>query len=118
VNATPASAAAELEPRTDTGNGPLQVGGEFTEASAGNYVIKPRGVAHRFWNPGSTPALALEITSPGGFESYHHDMAAATSAAQAMAVQAEYGITFHSDPAAELITRHGPHVGDIPQQWQ
>jgi hypothetical protein len=41
-------------------------------------------------------------------------MAAATSAAQAMAVQAEDGITFHGDLAAELITRHGPHVGDIP----
>ena len=52
MNATPASAAAELEPRTDTGNGPLQVGGEFIEAPAGSYVIKPRGVAHGFWNPG------------------------------------------------------------------
>lgn len=118
MNAIPASAAAELEPRTDTGNGPLQVGGEFIEASAGSYVIKPRGVAHGIWNPGSTPALALEITSPGGFESYDHDMAAATPAAQAMAVQAEYGITFHGDLAAQLISRHGLHVGDIPQQWQ
>ena len=42
MNAAPASAAAELEPRADTGNGPLQVGGEFIEASAGSYVIKPR----------------------------------------------------------------------------
>ena len=50
--------------------------------------------------------------------SYYHHMAAATSAAQAMAVQAEYGITFHGDLAAELISRHGLHVGDIPQQWQ
>jgi mannose-6-phosphate isomerase-like protein (cupin superfamily) len=46
----------------------LQVGGEFIEAPAGSDIIKPRGVAHGFWNPGSTPALALEITSPGGFE--------------------------------------------------
>lgn len=61
---------------------------------------------------------AFEITSPGGFESYYHDMAAATSPAQAMAVQAEYGITFHADLAAQLISRHGLHVGDIPQQWQ
>jgi len=96
----------------------LQVGGEFIEAAAGSYVIKPRGVAHSFWNPGPAPALALEITSPGGFESYYHDMAAATSAAQAMAVQADYGITFHGDLAAQLISRHGLHVGDIPQQWQ
>ena len=46
----------------------LQVGGEFIEAPAGSDIIKPRGVAHGFWHPGSTPALALEITSPGGFE--------------------------------------------------
>ena len=26
----------------------LQVGGEFIEAPAGSYVIKPRGVAHGF----------------------------------------------------------------------
>ena len=45
-------------------------------------------------------------------------MATATSPAQAMAVQAEYGITFHGDLAARLISRHGLHVGDIPQQWQ
>ena len=96
----------------------LQIGGEFIEAPAGSYVIKPRGVAHGFWNPGSTPALVLEITSPGGFESYYHDMAAVTSPAQAMAVQAKYGITFHGDLAAQLISRHSLHVGHIPQQWQ
>jgi uncharacterized cupin superfamily protein len=101
-----------------SGTAHLQVGGEFIEAPAGSYVIRPRGVAHGFWNPGSTPALALEITSPGGLESCYRDMAAATSAAQAMAVQAESGITFHADLAAQLISRHGLHVGDIPQQWQ
>jgi hypothetical protein len=61
---------------------------------------------------------ALAITSPRGFESYYPDMAAATSPAQARAVQVEYGITFHGDLAAQLISRHGLHVGDIPQQWQ
>jgi hypothetical protein len=45
-------------------------------------------------------------------------MAAVTSAAQAMAVRAEYGITLRGDLAAELISRHGLHVGGIPQQWQ
>jgi mannose-6-phosphate isomerase-like protein (cupin superfamily) len=71
----------------------LEIGGEFIEAPAGTYVIKPRGLSHAFWNPGTTPALALEITSPGGFESYYHDMAAVASPEQALAVQAKYGIT-------------------------
>jgi hypothetical protein len=38
----------------------LQIGDQFIEAPAGSYVIKPRGLPHAFWNPGSTPALALE----------------------------------------------------------
>jgi hypothetical protein len=45
-------------------------------------------------------------------------MAAGTSPARAMAVQAEYGITFHGGLAAQLVSRHGLHVGDIPHQWQ
>ena len=96
----------------------LQIGDQFIEAPAGSYVIKPRGLPHAFWNPGSTPALALEITTPGGFETYYHDMAAVTSPAQALAVQAKHGITFHGDLAAELISRHRLHVGNIPQAWQ
>jgi hypothetical protein len=35
-----------------------------------------------------------------------------------MAIRAEYGITSHADLAVRLISRHGPHVADIPQQWQ
>jgi quercetin dioxygenase-like cupin family protein len=95
----------------------LQIGGDLIEAPAGSYVIKPRGVPHAFWNPGSAPALALEITSPGGFETYYNDMAAVTSPAEALAIQAKYGITFHGDLARQLITRHRLRVGDIPQNW-
>ena len=96
----------------------LEIGGEFIEAPAGSYVIKPRGLPHAFWNPGSTPALVLEITSPGGFEPYYQEMAAVTSPQQALAVQAQYGITFHGDRAADLISRHHLHVGNIPQNWR
>lgn len=46
----------------------LEIGTEVVEAPAGSYVIEPRGLSHAFWNPGSTPALVMEITSPGGFE--------------------------------------------------
>jgi quercetin dioxygenase-like cupin family protein len=96
----------------------LQIADQLIEAPAGSYVIKPRGLLHAFWNLGSTPALALEITTPGGFETYYNDMANITSPAQALAVQAKYGITFHGDLAAQLISRHRLHVGAIPQVWQ
>ena len=95
----------------------LQIGDQFIEAPAGSYVIKPRGLPHSFWNPASTAALALEITTPGSFETYYQDMAKVTSPAQALAVQAKYGITFHGDLAAQLISRHHLHVGHIPQEW-
>jgi quercetin dioxygenase-like cupin family protein len=95
----------------------LQIGDQLIQAPAGSYVIKPRGLPHAIWNPASTPALALEITTPGGFETYYDDMAKVTSPAEALAVQAKYGITFHSDLAAQLISRHHLPVGAIPQEW-
>src|SRR6202050_833057 len=67
----------------------LEIGGEFIQAPAGTYVVKPRGVPHGFWNPGSTPALVLEITRPGGFEPYYHEIAAVTPPAQGPAVPAK-----------------------------
>jgi mannose-6-phosphate isomerase-like protein (cupin superfamily) len=96
----------------------LQIGDELIQAPAGSYVIKPRGLPHAFWNPGTTLARVLEITSPGGFEPYYDEMAAVTSPEQALAVQAKYGITFHGDHAVELISHHGLRVGNIPQSWR
>src|SRR5260370_21162182 len=49
----------------------LVIDGELIDAPAGSYVIKPRGVPHAYWNPGTTHALVLEITSPGGVEPYY-----------------------------------------------
>jgi len=52
VNATPVNAAAELEPRTDTGNGPLQVGAEFIEAARGQLRHQAARGRARFLEPG------------------------------------------------------------------
>ena len=85
----------------------LEIGDELIEAGTGTYVIKPRGLSHAFWNPTITPALVLEITTPGGFESFYHDMAAVQSPGQAIAIQRKYGMTFHSERVPELIELHG-----------
>ena len=37
------------------------------------------------------------------------------TSAQAAAVREKYGITFHPEIAAQLISRHQLHVGYIPQ---
>ena len=85
----------------------LEIDGEVIEARTGTYVIKPRGLSHAFWKPTITPALVLEITTPGGFESFYDEMAAVRSAGEALAIQSKYGMTFHSERVPELIERHG-----------
>lgn len=44
-------------------------------ASAGTFAFAPRGIVHKFSNPGSKPAKALVIVSPGGFEKALAEMA-------------------------------------------
>ena len=53
----------------------VQVGDEVRVARPGDLVFKPRHVPHAFWNAGDTPARALEIISPAGFERYFVEIA-------------------------------------------
>ena len=93
----------------------LEIGGEFIEAPAGSYVIKPRGLPHAFWNPGSTPALVLEITSPGGFEPYYQEMAAVTSPQQALACAATSAA--RNPPEGRRARRYRQFCGMFPTWW-
>lgn len=85
----------------------LEIGGEFVEATAGTYVIKPRGVPHALWNPGSDPALVLEISTPGGFESFYNEMPTANTDDERNAVMKKHGMTFHEERIPELTKRYG-----------
>jgi mannose-6-phosphate isomerase-like protein (cupin superfamily) len=95
-----------------SGTACVEVDDQLFQASAGAYVIKPRGIPHAFWNPSDTPAKLLEITSPGGFESFYEEMAAVTSSEGAAAVQAKYGMTFHAERIPGLLERHHLSVQD------
>ncbi len=83
----------------------------------GSFALKPRGIAHAFWNAGSEPARVLEIHSPGGFDRYYDELAALVTApmadqdrGQAMGqMQARYGLTAHWDRVPEYIARYGVH---------
>ena len=48
-------------------------GEETLHASAGAFLMIPRGTIHTVWNTGSTPAKTLAIFSPPGFEEYFLD---------------------------------------------
>ena len=63
------------------------------------------------------PSTSRHSSPSAGFETYYDDMATVTSPAEALAIQAKYGITFHGDLARQLISRHRLRTGDLPQNW-
>lgn len=89
----------------------FQVGDELVTASAGAAVIEPRGVPHTFWNPGPTPARALDIATPGGLERLYEELAAAAAgdaaASERLASMEErYGVRMDWESLPALLERH------------
>ncbi len=58
----------------------LRLGEEEVTAPAGTFACVPPGVVHTFWNPGDEPVRFLNINTPGGWEDYLRDLAAAMPA--------------------------------------
>ena len=90
----------------------VQLGPEALEAGPGDLVVKPRGVAHTFWNAGDEPARLLELISPAGFERYFRELAPLLAAGErdeaaigAVVARHQLDIDFATVPA--LIERHG-----------
>ena len=53
------------------------LGDQVVTAGPGTWVFKPRRQWHTFWNAGDEPCELIEVISPGGFEDYFRDVAAA-----------------------------------------
>ena len=92
----------------------VQIGDEVRYATAGDLVVKPRGVPHAFWNRADEPARLLEIISPGGFERYFGELAPllppqreAPDFEGLAALQARYGLSMDMDTAATISEREG-----------
>ena len=89
-----------------------QIGDEVVEAGPGELVLKPRGIAHTFWNAGDEDVRLLEIISPAGFDQYFADMAPELAGGapdpEALAeIRARYGLSVDLDSVPGLIERHG-----------
>lgn len=109
-----------------------EIGDDDVVAPAGSYLLKPRGLAHAFWNSGTTTARVLEMHLPGGFEAYYARMAEIMSGADGgpdgtaddggpdgtaadpadrfarmAALGAEFGVVHHPERIAALRARHG-----------
>jgi mannose-6-phosphate isomerase-like protein (cupin superfamily) len=53
----------------------VQIGMQHVSASAGSFVIVPRGEVHRPSNPGAQPARVLLIFSPAGMDTFFEEVA-------------------------------------------
>jgi len=81
--------------------------GNPTAVEAGGLIFLPRGEAHTFMNQSDSPARALMICTPGGFEDFLVDLAAVLpdeapdgpppqAAIEAMQeIGTRYGVAFH-----------------------
>ena len=87
-----------------------QLGERVVETGLGDFVHKPRGEWHTFWNPGDAECRLLEIITPAGFEAMFKEMAAdpeAMAGEAAAAMDAKYGIEVDYDSIERLCTLHG-----------
>jgi mannose-6-phosphate isomerase-like protein (cupin superfamily) len=59
----------------------FQVGDDTVDGPPGAFVFVPRGLAHTYWNQGSTSARLLIVISPPGFARYFEELAEGLAAA-------------------------------------
>lgn len=52
----------------------FQAGEQTIRGLSGAYIFTPRGLAHTYWNQGSTRAKLLILISPPGFEQYFEEL--------------------------------------------
>lgn len=86
------------------------IGEEVCVAAAGDYVVRPRGIRHAFWNGADDPARVMEIHTPATFDGFYE---------QAGEIVASLGLDSPAGRAAfdELNERYGlvQHWDLVPQ---
>jgi mannose-6-phosphate isomerase-like protein (cupin superfamily) len=84
------------------------LGEDVVVAEAGAWVHKPRRQWHTFWNAGETPCHIIEVISPGGFEDYFREVAAAWGDLAAFAeINSRYGLEMDFESVPGLCERFG-----------
>lgn len=88
----------------------VRVGDDEAIGTAGDYLLKPRGVPHAMWNPADEPNRLIEILTPGDGDLFFRDAAALPDDASAEAFEAmaaRHGITYFDDWTDDLRARFG-----------
>ena len=93
------------------------IGAEVSEAGPGEWVVKPRGIPHAFWNAGDEEARFFEIISPAGFEDYFEQLAPLLPPQRTepdvpgiVATAARFGLTIDPGSIGPLAERFGLRV--------
>lgn len=87
--------------------------GDVHTAGPGDYIVKPKGIFHTFWNPGEKRTRFIEIISPGNFEYYFAEMAPFMEPGKPpkldklAEIAAKYGIIVDPYAAGDLIKKYG-----------
>src|SRR5687768_4929626 len=87
--------------------------GEVQTAGHGEYIVKPRGIFHTFWNSTEERTRFLEIIVPGNFENYYAEIAPFLPAGLppmfgklAEAAQ-KYGLVIDPQAVQQIIEKYG-----------
>lgn len=84
------------------------LGDEVVYADPGTWVHKPRGQWHTFWNASDEPTTLIEVISPGGFEDYFREVAAAWGDLEKFAeINQRFGLEMDFDSVPGLCARFG-----------
>lgn len=89
----------------------FRVGDDTFRATAGSYVVKPRGLVHAFWNATGEEATIIEVTAPGAFEKFHDAFSRLPKGCErenaVRALQERFGMVIDLTLAAEIAREHG-----------
>lgn len=80
--------------------------GEEHIAEVGDFVFKPRGEWHTFFNAADEPARMLELISPGGLEEAFKIIGTATEDVDLGPLVARFGCEADPDATAALVDRY------------
>jgi len=88
-------------------NGKVQI------ARPGQFIVKPRGIFHTFWNAGNERIRFIEVIIPGNFEYYFAELAPFLETGKPPQMDkvretgAKYGLIVDPTGAEDLIKKYG-----------
>ncbi len=84
------------------------LGEDVVTARAGDWVFKPRGEWHTFWNAGDTACEIIEVISPAGFEDYFREFSDVwPDRSKAASIREKYALDMDLESMPALCARFG-----------